>query len=285
MTQQQISIVDVIKTRLASGSLSVPVFHAVALRLQQVLLRPDYSIDDVHQLINADPGLASQVLRTANSAFYAGLSRVSTIREAIIRLGAKEVANLAMLTTQQDLYRSDDGTYNAIMQSLWKHAFCCAVGSKWLAQKAGFGAQAQEAFLAGLLHDIGKLFLLKGMEQVCREEALGASTTPAILTEVLTSLHVEQGHQLMLQWHMPQLYCDVVAGHEDERWDRGNVLLAMVRLANITCRKLGIGIRSDQTLLLFASAEAQLLGLKEVALAELEIVIEDALKLPMPAPR
>jgi HD-like signal output (HDOD) protein len=111
---EQTSIVDVVRARLASGTLSVPVFHAVALKLQQVLLRPDFSIEDVHQLINADPGLASQVLRTANSAFYAGLSKVSTIREAIIRLGAKEVANLAMLTTQQDLYRSDDAGYNAI---------------------------------------------------------------------------------------------------------------------------------------------------------------------------
>jgi len=282
---EQTSIVDVVRTRLASGTLSVPVFHAVALRLQQVLLRPDFSIEEVHQLINADPGLASQVLRTANSAFYAGLSKVSTIREAIIRLGAKEVANLAMLTTQQDLYRSDDAGYNAIMQTLWKHAFCSAVGSKWLAQKAGFGAQAQEAFLAGLLHDIGKLFLLKGMEQVCREEALKVSATPAILQEVLASLHVEQGHLLMVQWHMPQIYCDVVAGHEEERWDRSNIVLAMVRLANITCRKLGIGIRSEPTLLLVASPEAQVLGLKEVALAELEIVIEDALKVPMPASR
>lgn len=275
---EQTSIVEVVRARLASGSVSVPVFHAVALKLQQVLARPDYSIEEVHQLINADPGLASRILRSANSAFYAGLTKVSTIREAIVRLGAKEVANLAMVATQQDLYRSGDPAYNAIMQSLWRHAFCCAVGSKWLAQKSGFAGQAQEAFLAGLLHDIGKLFLLKGMEQVCREEELGKSATPAILTEVLTSLHVEQGHQLMEKWHMPPIYCEVVAGHEGERWDRGNVLLAMVRLANLACRKLGIGIRNEPGTMLLASAEAQVLGLKEIALAELEIVIEDALK-------
>jgi HD-like signal output (HDOD) protein len=279
---EQISIVEVVKERLASGTLSVPVFHAVALRLQQVLARPDYSIEEVHQLINADPGLASQVLRNSNSAFYAGLSKVSTIRDAIIRLGAREVANLAMLTTQQDLYRSDDASFNAIMQNLWKHAFCCAVGSKWLAQRSGFGHQAQEAFLAGLLHDIGKLFLLKGVELVCQEEELKRSVTPSIVAEVLTTLHVEQGHQLMLQWHMPQIYCDVAAGHEDEHWDRGNVLLAMVRLANIACRKMGIGLRSDPSLVLFASPEAHVLGLKEIALAELEIVVEDALKVPLP---
>jgi len=276
---QKTSIVEIIKARLATGEMSVPVFHPVALKLQQALSRPNFSMEEVHHLLNADPGVASQVLRTSNSAFYSGLSKVSTIREAIIRLGSKEVANLAMLTTQQDLYRSDDAKYNAIMQALWKHAFCCAVGSKWLAQKIGFGAQAQEAFLGGLLHDLGKLFLLKCMEEVCREEPLKGSTNSAVLREVLANMHVEQGHQLMVQWHMPQVYCDIVAGHEQEPWDQGNVLLAMVRLSNLACRKLGIGLRKDHAILLFASAEAQTLGLKETALAELEIVLEDALKI------
>ena len=280
---QRISIVDVVKSRLASGTMSVPVFHAVALRLQQVLARPDFSIDDVHQLINADPGLASQVLRASNSAFYTGLSKVSTVREAIIRLGAREVANLAMLTTQQDLYRSDDASYNALMQTLWKHSFCCAVGAKWLAQKGGFAAQAQEAFLAGLLHDIGKLFILKVMEEISHDPELKGSAGPAVLNEVLTSMHVEQGHELMVQWHMPQSYCDIVAGHEDEQWEHGNAMLAIVRLSNLACRKVGIGTRSDPSLLLFSTSESQTLGLKEVALAELEIVIEDALKMPMPS--
>ncbi|WP_129124979.1 HDOD domain-containing protein [Geomonas oryzae] len=278
---EQASIVEVIRERLAAGTLSVPVFHAVAVKLQQALARPDYDIKEVHQLLNADPGVATRVLRAANSSFYAGLSKVSTIREAIIRLGSKEVANLAMVTTQRDLYKSDDIRFNAIMQTLWKHAFCCAVGSRWLAQKVGFGAQAQEAFLGGLLHDLGKLFLLKCLEEVSREERFKGGVIQPVLREVLATLHVEQGHQLMVQWQLPQIYCDIVAGHEQERWDQANVLLAMVRLSNLTCRKIGVGLNRDPSVLLFASTEAQVLGLKETALAELEIIIEDNAKTPV----
>lgn len=281
---EQASIVEVIKERLAAGTLSVPVFHAVAVKLQQALARPDYDIKEVHQLLNADPGVATRVLRAANSSFYAGLSKVSTIREAIIRLGSKEVANLAMLTTQRDLYKSDDIRFNAIMQTLWKHAFCCAVGSRWLAQKVGFGAQAQEAFLGGLLHDLGKLFLLKCLEEVSREERFKGGVIQPVLREVLATLHVEQGHQLMVQWQLPQIYCDIVAGHQQERWDQANVLLAMVRLSNLTCRKIGVGLNRDPSVLLFASGEAQVLGLKETALAELEIIIEDNAKTPVLSP-
>jgi HD-like signal output (HDOD) protein len=154
------------------------------------------------------------------------------------------------------------------------------VGSKWLARKVGAAELSQEAFLAGLLHDIGKLFLLKVMEEICREENFRMAANRAVLEEVLRALHVEQGHQLMTQWHMPEAYCQVVAGHEEELWDRGNLLLAIVRLANLACLKLGIGLGGDPGIILPARAEAQVLGLKEVSLAELEIVIEDALKMP-----
>jgi HD-like signal output (HDOD) protein len=273
------SIVELIKEQLATGRDRIPVFHAVALRLQQVLARPDFKVEDVNRLISADTGLVSQVLRVANSSYYSGLSKVGTIQEAIIRLGSSEVANIAMLATQQDQYRSDDPRFNTIMQTLWKHAFCCAAGSKWLALKAGYDTLAQEAFLAGLLHDIGSLFLLMVVEEISKVQQGGVPQ--AIVTEVLSSLHVEQGYQLMQQWHMPEIYCQVVAGHEAEKWDQGNALLAIVRLADQTCQKLGIGMDADPTLVLLASAEAQMLGLKEIALAELEIVVEDALKLPM----
>ncbi len=102
-----------------------------------------------------------------------------------------------------------------------------------------------------------------------------------MLREVLATLHVEQGHQLMVQWQLPQVYCDIVAGHQQERWDQANVLLAMVRLSNLTCRKIGVGLNRDPSVLLFASSEAQVLGLKETALAELEIIIEDNAKTPV----
>lgn len=277
---EPLSIVDVVTERLAQGAARVPVFHPVALRLQQTLARPDFTIEEVQQLIMADPALASQVLRAANSPFYGGLSKVGTIRDAIVRLGAREVANLAMVTTQQDFYRSGEPRFNALMQSLWKHAYCCAVASRWLAQKTGLAAQAQETFLAGLLHDVGKLYLLKVIEEVCREEAYRQAAKRAVIEEILTTLHAGQGHRLMLQWHMPELYCEVVAEHDAEEWDRGNLVLAVVRLANLACRKLGVGIVADEGIVLLATPEAQALGVGEVALAELEIVIEDALKGP-----
>jgi putative nucleotidyltransferase with HDIG domain len=284
MTENR-SIVEIINGYLQESTLNVPVFHTVAVRLQQVLSRRDFSIDEVNKLITADAGLASQVLRVSNSSFYSGLTKVTTIRDAIVRLGATSVANIAMMATQQDMYRSKDTKLNGIMSTLWQHALCCAIGAKWLATKANLGALAQEAFLAGLLHDIGKLFLLKVMEEIIKEGKATGEISPALFAEVINSMHVEHGHHLMQKWSMPEAYSNVVRDHHIDPWDQGNLLLAIVRLVDQACNKLGVGMRPEPDLVLFASSETQVLGIKEITLAELEIVIEDAIKLTLPGVR
>jgi hypothetical protein len=82
----------------------------------------------------------------------------------------------------------------------------------------------------------------------------------------------------MQKWNMPETYCTVARDHHTDGWDQGNALLAIVRLVNLTCKKLGVHISPDPALVLFACPEAQVLGIREITLAELEIVIEDAIK-------
>jgi putative nucleotidyltransferase with HDIG domain len=271
-------LVDIINDYLAIKTLDIPVFHAVALKMQQILAKPNFTIDEVTQTIVADQALTSQVLRVANSSFYAGLNKVANIKDAIVRLGAQEVANIAMMATQLELHRSTDKTFDPFVKSLWKHALVCAIGSKWLSEKIGCDNLAQEAFLAGLLHDIGKLFLLKVIEEISSSGQYQVTFSPALISEVLVSMHVEQGFQLMQKWNLPEAYCEVARDHHAEEWARGNTLLAVVRLVNKACHKLGIGLIHEPDLVLFTTPEVQILGLKEIVLAELEIVLEDTIQ-------
>jgi HD-like signal output (HDOD) protein len=267
-----------IQEALARGNLRIPVFHPVAVKLQGLLSRSDYSMGEVCELITTDQALSTQILKVANSPYYSGLHQIATIGNAVVRLGAHEVANIAMLATQQETYRSADPLFSGIMQDLWRHAMACAVGSKWLAQKIGYDDLAQEAFLAGLLHDVGKLFLLKVIEDICRSSPPAAPISPALIAEVLEVLHVPEGYKIMQLWNLPEIYSTVVQAHHLEQWDTANSLLTVVRLVNLACHKLGVGMRHDAGLMLYATTEAQVLGVKEVTLAELEIAIEDALQ-------
>lgn len=272
------SLVDIIHERVSSNALQLPVFHHVALKLMDILSKEDFSIAQVAQMVMEDQALTSHVLRMANSAFFGGLSTVTTIRDAIVRLGVRQVTNIVTVVTQSQQYQAKDKTIAAYMQILWKHALGCALGSKWFAEKTGYKELAQEALLAGLLHDIGQLFLLKILGDVQASEPQRTLSKPVIL-EVLQQMHVEQGTMLMQHWNIPELYVEIVRQHHDEMYDTNNTLLLIVRLVDMACKKVGIGLHHAPSIVLVTTSEAESLGAKEVVLAELEIMLENAITL------
>ena len=276
MTEEK-PLVQLIQEHLDSGLQDLPVFHSVAVKLQQLLSTRSFEIDDVIELIGEDQSLSSRVLKVANSSYYAGLTKIATIKDAIIRLGAQEIANMAMLASQFEYYQSHNETLNRMMQNLWGHALACAVGAKWIARKSGYPGMAAEAFMGGLMHDIGKLALLKVLDDILKNKETSKQISDQLIYEIMGALHEEVGYNLMKSWNFPDFYCDIANGHHGDDFNQSNILLVSVRLANIACKKLGRTVgTADPSLSLFAAPEAQFLGLKEVALAELEIVIEDA---------
>jgi HD-like signal output (HDOD) protein len=278
--------VDVIKEQLASETLNLPMFHPIAIKLQRVLEAKDFTIDQVVALIIKDQALTSQILRLANSAFFSGLSKVTTITEAVVRLGAREIASVAMLASQQNSYNSFTvPELKAHSQLLWRHAIGCAIGSRWLCEKTGYKQLAQEAFIAGLLHDIGSLLILKVLEGILLADPGGKTISRELTHEIMAAMHTDSGYQLLQKWNLPELYCVVVRDHHKEQSDTANVLLSMVRLVDDACRKLGLaGSPPEPNLMLAATVEAQGMGIKEILLAELEIMIEDAMEMVTGAP-
>ena len=272
------ALIDSIQVCVSSKAPQLPVFHPVALKLMSALAKEDYSIAQVAQMVIEDQALSSHVLRMANSGFFGGLSRVTTIRDAIVRLGARQITNVVTVVTQSQQYRTKNKTMATYMQTLWQHSLGCALGTKWFAEKTGYKELAQEGLLAGLLHDIGQLFLLKVLEDMQDAEP-ELALSPAVIVEVLQHMHVEQGAMLMQHWNIPELYGEIVRQHHLETYDTSNPLLLMVRLVDLACKKVGIGLHHEPSLVLATTTEAQLLGAKEVVLAELEIMLEDAMTL------
>jgi HD-like signal output (HDOD) protein len=281
MTHNDKPLVELIREHLSGDLHDLPVFHSVAVRLQQLLSQPRFRINDAIEMINEDQSLASQVLKVANSTFYAGLSKVATIKDAIVRLGAQEVASMAMMASQSVFFKSDNETLNLTMQSLWVHSISCATGAKWLARKSGYPNLAAEAFMGGLLHDIGKLALLKVLDDIYRKRETNAPFSETLINEILDQMHGDVGYRLMQSWSLPEAYCAVAGNHHKPDFDGNDILLIIVRLANLACRKTGRSLHPDPAVVLFSTPEAHYLGIKEIILAELEIVIEDADKLEL----
>ena len=268
-----------IRRLLSNQPIDLPVFHPIAVRLQQLLQRPDFSMAQVVALANEDQSLAGQILKMANSTAYIGRVRTETIKDAVIRLGARQVANLAMAASQAGLHMSKNPVINGFMQSLWLHSHACAMGSRWLARSAGYPQYAEQAYMAGLLHDVGKLYLLKALERLNESGVAQAALEEDLLLEIFDELHVEQGCRLMEHWNMPRVYYNVVANHHDDNFDTSDTVLTVVRLVNKSCRMKGIGLLRDPAIDLETETESAMLQLTQDEIDDLLEVLDDSQEL------
>ena len=112
------------------------------------------------------------------------------------------------------------------------------------------------------------------MEEIKQSGALRFSISNALIDEIMTTLHTEQGHSLLKHWNLPDIYCDVARDHHAEALE-SNTFMAIVRLANMTCNKVGIGMSPDASTVPAVSHEADFLGVSEIDLAELEVSLDD----------
>jgi HD-like signal output (HDOD) protein len=252
-----------------------PVYH----RVQSMMGRENLNAQDLEKVILYDQALTLRVLRVANSAFYGGFQKVTRVREAILRLGTKEILNILLLLAQRENFCVKDPWVSKLMERLWQHAVACAVGAQWVARVSNLRSLEQEAFVAGLLHDAGKLFLLTVIEKIKLEGDLAFPLNEEIIAQGLSALHNEYGFLLLQKWDLPEPYCIVARDHHEEKINAQGELLMIVRLANLACRKTGIGLAADPSLILGARPEVNWLAVSEVAIAELQVKVEESVSL------
>ena len=269
------SLVELIDKELEAGTVELPVFDQVAMNVYRSVRADEINADELCDLLQEDPVLVGEVLRVANSSFYSGLSGVTTLKDAVVRLGTKQVASLALAASQKRIYSASASRFQDRLVTLWKHAAATAFGARWLAQKTGHRDQADEAFVAGLLHDVGKTSLLRIIEDLSvRDDALNVADEVIDLT--LDQLCAAHGAKLLETWNVPEVFRQIVIQQHADTFDENDVLVAIVRLVDRACAREGISDRPDPSAELEASREARALGLNAIQIAELQVVLEDA---------
>lgn len=268
------SLVDMIKEKLNSQDVDLPVFDLVAKRVYDETQREDFNVNRLVGLMEKDPALTSEVLKVANSNFYKGLGDIADLNQAVVRLGAKQISSLACAAGQKRIYSASEKRFRVRLLKLWRHASAAALTARWVAQKAGYFDQADQAFVAGLLHDVGKVSLLRIIEDIGKEQETVFSDH--VIDMTLLALYCEHGDALLESWSLPDSLRSVVLGQAAEEFDESNVLLAIVRLVDKACAKEGVSDLPDSSICLETTHEAELLGLNPIQLAEMQLLIEDA---------
>lgn len=277
------SLLDQALAFAEAKKITLPVFSDVALKVQKASREERYDIAEIEKAIESDPVLVAEVLRASNSAFFGGLTQVSSIRTAVLRLGLQRVTNLVFLASEKSRYNAKHPDIAALMRDLWHHASACALAAEWISRKVRFPQHGEAVFIGALVHDIGKLFLLRVLDDMSREPDYAKVVSMDLVRELLDSAHTEVGYRLLTSWHLPEVYQTIVRDHHVENPDPGNIPLQIVRLANHACNKVGIGLHLQPDLVLGAVREAGTLGMSEIAIAELEIILEDVMAQSMAA--
>jgi putative nucleotidyltransferase with HDIG domain len=242
--QQDGSLLDRIIQLTGSGSFSLPIFDPVSLRLQKAIANNIEDIGEIENLIMSDQALAAEVLRVANSPFFCGLSPARTIRAAIVRLGTRQMRRLILLISERTKYRSQNPLLHGMLGDLWRHASTTALAAQWLSKRLRMTGIEEICFLGGLLHDIGKLVILKAIDEIEKNKSIKIPS-PEVLNEILQTEHCNLGHKMLQEWNIPEIYCQIARDHDIDNVNSEDFPLLIVRLANQGSRLLSLGLNPD----------------------------------------
>ena len=195
----------------------LPVMPEVAAKVMQLKEGGrEVSFRELEGMIKVDPGLTAKILKIANSALYARQREVTNLQTAITLLGFQNIRSLIMLLTASRMFPRIGRS--SFQPAFWRHSIVSAFLSRSLVQRCAKGSPAEEAFIAGLLHNIGQAVLFNAdPEQYGRAleaEKLGALELEGIEEQMFGANHRQIGGALLKRWNFPSLYSDVAEEHE-----------------------------------------------------------------------
>ncbi|KHK02266.1 putative signal transduction protein [Desulfovibrio sp. TomC] len=257
----------------------------VYLRINDVLKDPASTVDDAAESIKHDPSLAAKLLRLVNSSYYARTMRamrgrfpakIDSLSRAVMVVGARQLATLALGVSVLPLFQDIPPQW-VNMRLFWEHSVGCAAAAQAIAAATG-RINAETAFVAGLLHDIGRIITFKQavvhMGVAMRRAEVEAVPLFVVEREVIGFDHAALGGHLLQKWQFPANLEKMVRYHHD----LGEPLFidepAVIHLADIVATAMGWGGSGNRRVPPLDPAAWEALGLTEDGLAGLVPVME-----------
>lgn len=253
-------------------TLELPVLPATTQKVLGLMSDPDVSIEKIKRLVSTDPGLTAKILKVANSAFYGSYRNIQNLSQAILRLGLNAVRNIVVATSMKNVYKK----FGLTEKLIWEQMIGSALAASVIARQTRL-VDPEDAFIGGLLHDIGKVVLnneypdkfAKIMERVYNDQVSFETAEK----EVFEFSQREVGAIVVKKWGFPENLEFLIKFLDDQEAlsrDRQLMQLAsIITLSDRMCQKFGMGWRKAGTSEVSFGNLPEVLGLSEEVMPEL----------------
>lgn len=271
----------VLKTKILRSLVNLPPMPHIILRAQEIMDDPDSSLRDLAGVIETDQAIVARVLTLANSAYYGLSGMVSSIQHASVLLGQKTLGELITISASSRLLSKKLSGYRLEPEALWRHSLAVAIGSRVLVQKLNPDL-TDDAFIAGLLHDAGKIILDPYVVE--REEDFEAFLKDGQHTflnaehEILGFDHAEIMSRATRFWRFPELQSSAIRFHHYPSLSENDLLAYIVHLADYIAKTADFGAGSEGTAPELEHGVLKFLGIPPEALDDIVAVVADSVR-------
>ncbi len=204
---------------------------------------PKSSASYVAEVMGKDPSLASRLLRLVNSAFYGFSGRVDTLPRAVAIVGTIQITNLAMGIAVTTVFKDIPSEF-LDMRAFWEHSISVGVLARLIASHARIQGE-ERYFVAGLLHDIGRLVVFRNFPALAGRTAMQAATGEESFERLERRdwgiSHAELGSRLLKAWKLPDVLQQTVRNHHTPFKAEAPPEASVVHVADVTAHALSLG--------------------------------------------
>jgi len=250
--------------RLVQGLVKVSSLPSIYIKVEQAVNDEKTSSLDIAKIISEDTALAARILRLANSAMFNFPSKISSIGQAVTIIGTRQLRDLVLACSVTNVFKDMPGDL-VDMESFWRHSVACAVTARLLSQLRR-DSNAESAFVAGLLHDIGRLILFKElgaeMRDCINQATLQHKNLDKVESEALGFDHAYLGGLLLKEWKLPaHLVESTQFHHAPSRSLTYPVETAYIHVANLIVSMMVLGNSGEKRIPKLDAAAWELLNL------------------------
>jgi putative nucleotidyltransferase with HDIG domain len=245
---------------------TLPPLPAITQQILAVTESPASSAEEVAKVLCQDQAIAAKVLRVANSPFYGVSRKITQVSRAVVILGTSAVSNLVLGLCARATMSQPATRQFPEHAALWRHSMAVAAVCEMIARRVGY-KPPEEAFVAGLLHDLGQLAMSTFQPELFSELSCTPRSEARYLQlegEYFGIDHSEAGYRILTHWGLPESLCQIVRRHH--HWDLdGNAgseqLFAMLTLGNMFSHLAGFSLDAPVGSIARINRASQILGL------------------------